>query len=342
MNNKESEELMAKQLSGELTPEENLAFRQWLNCNQKNREEFNKIALSYQLSKGRVVDNQKSRVLTKVRKRIEIDHDQLIAREQYSKNVRMKVLVSIAASIIILISVGMFYYTNTIPSDVLVTNQVETEVKTNPAGQKSKVFLPDGSIVWLNSESSISYQPEFNDSCRQIHLTGEAYFEVKKDQDRHFMVSSGTVTTTALGTAFNVNAFDENRITVSLTHGKVNVEASNGMGGKQALIINAGEGVVYNSESENEISKISIDPEKVMMWRNGLLHLENASLSETITRLERWYGVTIILKNQPKEKWNANGLFDNEYLDNVLHSLSFSQRFEYSIEGKKVFVSFIN
>ncbi len=340
MNNKEIEELMAKQLSGELTPEENLTFRQWLNCNQNNREEFNKMALSYQLSKGRVVNSQKSKVLLKIRRRIEIDNDHLIAREQYINHIRMKVLVSIAASILILISVGMFYYTNSVPSEFLETNQIETVVKTNPAGQKSKVFLPDGSIVWLNSESSITYQPEFNDSCRQIYLTGEAYFEVKKDQYRPFIVSSGTITTTALGTAFNVNAFNENRITVSLTQGKVNVETSIAAGEKRALIINAGEGVFYNSESENEINKILIDPKKVLMWRNGLLHLENASLTETITRLERWYGVKIILKNQPKEKWNANGLFDNEYLDNVLQSLSFSQEFDYSIEGKKVFVSF--
>jgi ferric-dicitrate binding protein FerR (iron transport regulator) len=77
-----------------------------------------------------------------------------------------------------------------------------------------------------------------------------------------------------------------------------------------------------------------------MMWRDGLLFLENSTLTETITKLERWYGVKIIINNRPKDKWSANGLFDNEYLDNVLHSLSFSQAFDYEIKGKQVYMTF--
>jgi ferric-dicitrate binding protein FerR (iron transport regulator) len=106
------------------------------------------------------------------------------------------------------------------------------------------------------------------------------------------------------------------------------------------LIINAGEGVIFNPSSENTMERIVIDPNKVKMWRNGLLLLNNATLDQSIVELERWYGVDIILKNKPLHPWNANGLFDNEYLENVLTSLSFSQDFEYEINGKQVYVTF--
>jgi ferric-dicitrate binding protein FerR (iron transport regulator) len=340
MNNSEIEVLISKHLSGEASPKENQAFRHWLNSNSQNKEDFNKIALSYQLSKGTTVDNQKSRVLSRIKQRIDSDSEKRIDKNQDTKHEGLKSWISIAASILVFLSVGALYFLNSENSEVQLIPVEQVVLKSNPAGQKSKVFLPDGSIVWLNSESSISYEGEFNDSTRHVHLTGEAYFEVKKDHDRPFVVYSGTISTTALGTAFNVNAFDEKKITVSLTQGKVNVESSDPSGIKQGLIILPGEGAVYNSEMDDAFSKIVIDPTKVMMWRDGLLFLENSTLTETITKLERWYGVKIIINNRPKDKWSANGLFDNEYLDNVLHSLSFSQAFDYEIKGKQVYMTF--
>lgn len=342
MNTKETEKLIAKHLSGEATPQENQAFRQWINSNNQNKTDFNKIALSYQLSKGKTLHSQKSKVFANIQQKIYVDHEIRIDKKQNSINRRLKAWMSVAASIIVLISLGLFYYTNSNSSLVQESVHEQLVVKSNPAGQKSKVFLPDGSIVWLNSESSISYESEFNDSSRHIHLNGEAFFEVKKDNARPFVVYSGTVSTTALGTAFNINAFNKNNITVSLTHGKVNVKANHIQGSPQGLIINAGEGVVYNADNKNPINKIIINPSTVMLWRDGLLHLKNSSLQETITKLERWYGVEIKLNNKPIEMWNANGLFDNEYLENVLRSLSFSQDFNYEIKGKQVLITFKN
>lgn len=340
MNNSEIEVLISKHLSGEASPRENQAFRHWLNSNSQNKEDFNKIALSYQLSKGLTVSNQKSKVFSKIKQRIDADNKTTVNINRSIRNDKLQRWISIAASILVLLTVGTLYFLNSEKGAVKQIPIEQVVIKSNPAGQKSKVFLPDGSIVWLNSESSISYEGEFNDSTRHIHLSGEAFFEVKRDMDRPFVVYSGSVSTTALGTAFNVNAFDEKKITVSLTHGQVNVESKNSSGIKQGIIINPGEGAVYNSEKSDAFVKIDIDPTKVMMWRDGLLYLENSTLTETVTKLERWYGVKIMINNKPKDKWSANGLFDNEYLDNVLHSLSFSQGFKYEIKGKQVYVTF--
>ena len=80
------------------------------------------------------------------------------------------------------------------------------------AGQKLKIFLPDGSIAWLNSSSELSYQKEFSESMRNIFLSGEAYFEVIKDSSRPFVVHSGPLAITATGTSFNIDAFNHNKI----------------------------------------------------------------------------------------------------------------------------------
>ena len=340
MRSKEIEVLISKQLSGEASAKEQSELRAWQSANAQNQEEFRNIALAHQLSKGKFSAENKSAVLAKIRQKIEAEEKQKIGISSRSANIYFKRWISIAASIIVLISVTVYYFIST-PSNVqILSDESEMIVKTNPAGQKSKVFLPDGSIVWLNSESSITYEKEFNSEFRKVTLHGEAYFEVKKDAERPFVVYSGSISTTALGTAFNIHAFDEDNITVSLASGRVNVETINIEGENTGFIINAGEGVVYNAATESKIGVIKIDADQVKIWKDGFLELRNASLAQTIEELERWYGVHIVCLNEPIHKWNANGLFDNEYLDNVLRSLSFSQNFEYEIIGKNVNVTF--
>lgn len=340
MRSKEIEELISKKLSGEASAKELSELRVWQNANAQNQEELRNITLAHQLSKGKFSAERKSAVLEKIRQKIENEEKQKISTTTRAANINIKKWLSIAATLLILISVTAYYFIS-IPSNVqTVLGKSEMIIKTNPAGQKSKVFLPDGSIVWLNSESSITYEREFNSQFRKVNLQGEAYFEVNKDAERPFIVYSGSISTTALGTAFNIHAFDQDNITVSLTSGRVNVETINIEGENTGFIINAGEGVVYNATTDIKIDVIKIDAEKVKMWKDGFLELKDASLAQTIEELERWYGVDMVCVNEPIHKWNANGLFDNEYLDNVLRSLSFSQNFEYEIIGKNVNVTF--
>jgi ferric-dicitrate binding protein FerR (iron transport regulator) len=340
MRSKEIEILISKKLSGEASAKELSELRIWQNANAQNREEIRNITLALQLSKGKFSTERKPAVLVKIWQKIETEEKQKIVNTSRYAKVNLKRWLSIAATLIVLVSVATYYFTS-IPSDVpIVLEKSEMAVKSNPAGQKSKVFLPDGSIVWLNSESSITYEKEFNSQFRRVNLQGEAYFEVNKDAERPFVVFTGSLSTTALGTAFNIHAFNEENITVSLTSGRVNVETINIEGENTGFIINAGEGVVYNAAAESKIDLIKIDTDKVKMWKDGLLELKDASLAQTIEELERWYGVDIVCVNEPIKNWNANGLFDNEYLDNVLRSLSFSQNFEYEIIGKNVNVTF--
>lgn len=338
MDQRKINNLIARHLSGETSPEEQNEFREWLNARESNQQEFRKLAITFQLSKSAYQSAGKKRVFNKIKSKISEESLHYSLNERNKPRVNWP-WVSVAASIILLIVSGFFFFNDNLLQGSEGELSSAIMLKTNPPGQKSKVFLPDGSIVWLNSASSIRYEREFNDSVRLIRLAGEAYFDVKKDARRPFIVQSGEIYTTALGTAFNVRAYDMHQITVALTHGKVNVSLPSQ---NSALEIDPGEGVDFTEGEQMSFRKITIDPEKVKMWKDGLLELDNASLEQTIKKLERWYGVEIVMVNTPTRPWNAKGLFDNEYLENVLNSLSFSHDFSYQIDGKNIYLTFKN
>lgn len=214
-----------------------------------------------------------------------------------------------------------------------------TEVQKNaPKGKKTKIKLPDGSLVYLNSESSITYLTDFADN-RTIHLQGEAFFEVQSDPYKPFTVITGPVSTQALGTSFNINAYEEElEIHVALATGKIKVShEANG----QEIYVDPGEGVDFNP-IDAQLTKDLVDIQKILNWKNGILQFEKVPFPQVVKTLERWYGVDFEVKNQKElPLYKCSGTFEpNEYLSNVLSVLAHSVDFNYTIQGKKVILEF--
>ena len=130
-----------------------------------------------------------------------------------------------AATVLILACIGMLTMLNDQPMEEIPV--ISTIEKHTLPGQKSTITLSDGSLVWLNSGSQISYQSDFNDSLRVVHLKGQAFFEVFKDADKPFIVKCNDLEIIALGTSFDVNAMKDNLLQVSLLTGKVQVNLEN-------------------------------------------------------------------------------------------------------------------
>ncbi len=204
--------------------------------------------------------------------------------------------------------------------------------KKNPSGQKSKLVLPDGSTVYLNSESSISYSADFI-SDRSISLDGEGFFEVVKDSEHPFRVKADGIVTTALGTSFNISTFrDDQKVAVTLVSGKV-VLSQEGTG--SSLELDPGEESLL-STSDIQLEKHSVNTQDVLLWTRGILKFKNSSFKEMIEQLSRWYGVEITVKGTMRHQL-ANGTFDtDESLENVLTVLGESLDFRFEINGKKV------
>lgn len=208
--------------------------------------------------------------------------------------------------------------------------------RSNPAGQKTKILLSDGSTIFLNSASTVTY-PENFQTNRKVTLEGEAFFEVAKDASHPFSVESKGITTTALGTSFNISTFNrQDKVAVTLITGKVKV---NQLGSKQVLELNPGEESVLAIDEEN-IEKYKTNARDRILWTNGVLKFDKTSFDEMKSSLERWYGVSISVSGTPQTDL-ATGTFDNnESLRNVLHVLSESMRFSFELNEKKVEIHF--
>jgi len=241
----------------------------------------------------------------------------------------------IAASVVFVLSTTFFFSKSLMDrEDWNLTQLNERVTKSNPWGQKSTVFMVDGTEVILNSGSSITYNKEFENDKREVYLEGEAFFKVAKDPLRPFQVITGNIVTQALGTSFNVNFYSPERISVSLVTGKVQVTHSNeGSEPMEEMILEPGEQANFIS-SENQFKKGKFKIKEICSWKDGVIYFQDAGSGEVFSYLEKWYGVKIIEVNEPLEKWNYTGEFDNLDLYNVLNSIGFAMNFEFTKEDK--------
>lgn len=208
-------------------------------------------------------------------------------------------------------------------------------VKSNPAGQKSTIYLPDGSKVILNSASKVVYSSDFS-LKREVVVEGEAFFEVKKDPNRPFIVYANGLATTALGTSFNICTYNKDKIEVALVSGKVSVEEVKS-GSK--VLLTPGE-VAFHDRKADQLKKTYFDQRTKTLWKDGVIYFDNTPLKDAVMTLERWYGVEIVIENNPEEEPYCTGAFRNDYLSNVLESIAFSLQFEYEINNKRVKIIF--
>ena len=159
---------------------------------------------------------------------------------------------------------------------------------------------------------------------------------MKHDTLHPFVVRSGPLTTTALGTAFNINAFDVQGIEVSLVDGKVEVENTLS---NMKVVLKPGEKAVGNS-TNSELKKSAFDYDEMISWKDGIIFFTNANLKEVTTKLQRWYNVKINIVNYPADRWVYNGSFNNMSLSQVLERMSFTEDFEYEMNNKIVTLKF--
>jgi ferric-dicitrate binding protein FerR (iron transport regulator) len=210
---------------------------------------------------------------------------------------------------------------------------VELVTVENPAGKRSQVVLPDGSTVWLNAESTLTYPRQFQDGKREITLQGEGFFEVVRNEHAPFIISSRNVSVRVLGTSFNVKSYDDENAEVTVRSGKVEVEASD----KRKVQLIADQQISFSAQQGFSPVK-RVDADDFMAWRDGVLLFDNKNLKQLTSILERWYGKTIILKNEKLNSCQLVGRHENESLDEILLSIQFVLDIEYVTEADTVII----
>jgi len=212
-----------------------------------------------------------------------------------------------------------------------IRNKIITEV-----GGEYSFVLSDGTKVWLNALSEIEYPVSFNGDKRVVNLKGEAYFEVKHDSKRPFIVHSLNQTIQVLGTTFNIKAYeDEHEIHTTLIDGKLSV----GSGGSSVLLSPGMESVCQRES--NEIATHAVDTDFAVAWRSGYFMFNEEDLDEILKVLSRWYGVGFVYEKPANGTNTFSGRF-NKYGDisTTLKSINLAGGPVFTIEsdGKKVHI----
>lgn len=312
--------LLAKILSEEASEQEKQVFKTWLNQSAENKKIFESYAHFYHQSEIYEIANHQKRPFL-------VDSN---------PGFNWRKFIAKASSILLVMTFSYFVinYPFANPTELSLKSVNQKVIKSNPQGQKSKIMLPDGSSVWLNSESKIEYFEDFSDSMRLVSLNGEAYFDIVKDSLRPFVVETHGLKARVLGTTFNISAYeDDPNAVVSLIEGKLLVSNNT----SQEVMLPGYQ--VAHHRAKNDLVSQKVDIEEIALWKDGILVFEQSQFEDIIHQLERWYGVKFETLGQPYSNWRFTGYFDNENLKNVLEVLSFGKNIEYEITGKNVKLS---
>lgn len=268
---------------------------------------------------------------------------------------------SYATVVAIIVSVLLVYTFGSTESnkETASAKRPANEISINP-GSRTRIQLPDGSQVWINSGSKLTYDNSFKGNIREVQLDGEAYFDVVKDATRPFIVHTSGIDIKVLGTAFNVKAYkSEPVIEATLIHGSIEVINQN-RPGAPGVMLKPHEKLIYNKfpvadardqradviiPAESDAYSITIKPlDKNIAdtdisetaWIYNKLTFEDERFEDLALKMERWYDLNIIFENEKLKDYRVSGSFVNETPEQAFNTLKFLLPFKFSIKNKEV------
>ena len=265
-----------------------------------------------------------------------------------------------AASIILLATVSLFYFnTSGSPGE---DKNITKESLVAQNGSRIRSLLPDGTIVWLNVGSKLYYD-NFSGATREVKLEGEAFFDVVKNADRPFIVHTSGIDIKVLGTSFNVKSYPEDKsVETTLYKGKVKVFRQ-GESEKTAFELKPNEKLILSKEAAIKPSVLSepvtrksygniaegititlIDSTKKeserfeTAWIYSRLEFRGDNFEDLARKMERWYNVKVIFKEEDVKQLNFNGSFEKETVEQAFFALKAAAPFKYDIQGNEIFI----
>jgi transmembrane sensor len=245
--------------------------------------------------------------------------------------------LQVAAMFLALLGSGLFIRNKF--SKKAVLPETFTEIRSLN-GVKKEITLKDGTTVFLNSGSSVFVSSRFGERTREVKLNGEAFFNVHHNAAKPFIIHSGKLQTTVLGTSFDIKAYPEDEhVKVSVSTGRVKVEGSNAAA-KPALYAKAlthNQALVYDKvKGSHLVTTVNVD--SISAWRSNHLNFDNASYEEIARMLGRWYDLDVTLSINRHDSRRYTLSFYNEPPDKVLNVLSALTGMSYTMNGRKVII----
>lgn len=352
-------ELIIKCLSGRSSSEEDARLLSWKNESEANKRIFNDYRnvwiMSSQLQSETSVNTKEA--LARLHANIESSD------VAYKPVIQIRGLVRIAAALILAFLIGG-------ASSVILFRKPAVTTKAicrfeAPKGSRAITYLPDGTKVWLNAGSALEYSTDFNTKKREVKLSGEAFFKVKTNRSKPFIVMADNIAVKAYGTSFNVKAYpEEKEVTTTLVEGKVEIEGKEKnnktftyeMVPKQRVVYYKSEKQVASpdqkeqKEIKSEPQKIAAIPSKTVpiisdanvktelytSWKDSLWIIQSEKLEDLALLLERRYNVNITFTSEEVKKYRFSGTIQRETLEQIFEIIRFTMPVSYSINKGQV------
>ena len=307
-------DILYKFFEGKASPKEQRLIGQWLDESEKHKEVLvrERMVFDAMIVSGGITDRQSVQ-----------------SRKKRTRVVFME-LLRVAAVILVMFLVGGYIYVRKMEEIRLANNIV-----TVPVGQRVNLQLPDGTSVWLNASSEIIYPAYFSGSTREIHLNGEAYFEVEHNASKPFIVHTETFDIKVLGTKFNVEAYKGlEGFTTALMEGSV--EVTDRKNKDKSVRLYPAQKVAFRN---GELCKSPIDNYDVYRWREGLICFKETRFADLMRQLEKNYGVRILINNEAvKEKVFSGKFRTTDGIDNALRLLQKEGHYTFEWDENKTTV----
>lgn len=221
------------------------------------------------------------------------------------------------------------------------SDTLEIEKKVSASGEKSMVFLADGTRIWLNGDTRLSYARDFETKdTRDVYMEGEAFFDVAHNPEKPFIVHTSALKIKVLGTSFNVKSYSNDQtIETTLVHGKVRIEQSERKGNRiNDIELAPNQRAIFNKESRS-INIKEVVAESTGSWRRERLVFDEERMSSVIIQMEKWYGVDIHVEDRGGLSCKLTASIEKETLDEFLKLLQLTHGVSYSISGRNVFIT---
>lgn len=312
------DQLLAQEFSGLITPEDRVLLENWRGESAENQRYYSEQKKLWNLfslqQKMQAIDEKRAY--------------QTVSSKLFTPKINWWARVQRIAAILllpVLVVSGIYFFSQKQQNEQYscVYNTAET-----PLGMRSSLILPDGTKVWLNAGSKLTYPVLFSDKYRTVKLIGEAYFEVKKDKNWPFVVTADNMNIIVSGTTFNCNAYPENnQIQTVLVEGQVTV---GNVSATTTKVMEPGELAIFRKNNQ-QITKSKVDLEKYIAWKSGKLMFREDKMNLVVEKLQRWYNVDFEIMDKEISDYIYTATFVDESLDQVLKMLSISAPIRYTV-----------
>ncbi|WP_291595365.1 FecR family protein [Bacteroides sp.] len=312
-----NQEQLLKYISGKASQQEKEEVSTWIDADAANLKEFISLRKSYDAF-------------------IWQDTDELYKKTKKNLSLRPVVQKVLRIAAMFVIAFGLSY----VVMQAFQKENIEMQTVYVPAGQRTLVTLADGTTVWVNGKSTLTFPSRFSSETRNVALDGEAYFDVQKDPKKQFIVSTAHQSAIkVLGTQFNVKAYKEDdEVTTTLIEGKVHFEFNNTSQYPQYISMAPGQKLIYYSQNgRTEVHTTSGEWE--VAWKDGKIIFRQTSLRDALAILADRYDVEFVIRENVPHDDSFSGTFTNKSMEQILNFIKASSKVRWhylnSAQGNK-------